>query len=77
PQGQFKVELKRDEESRPRRDGRDDVSFLFTANLGEPLQVLGTVASGGELSRLALAIEVLTASKSSVPTLIFDEIDAG
>ena len=48
-----------------------------SANLGQGLRPLAAVASGGELSRLALAIEVLTASVNSTPTLIFDEIDTG
>ena len=53
------------------------MEFLFSANLGESPKELGAVASGGELSRLALAIEVLTSSANSTPTLIFDEVDTG
>ncbi len=77
PDGGFKVSVVRDEECRPRRGGRDNVEFLFTANKGEPLKELGAVASGGELSRLALAIEVLTSKSASTQTLIFDEVDTG
>ncbi len=77
PDGVFEVKIARDEEMRPRRDGRDNVSFLFSANLGQEPRTLEAVASGGELSRLALAIEVLTASENSTPTLIFDEVDTG
>ncbi len=77
PDGGFKVSVARDEECRPRRGGRDNVEFLFTANKGEPLKELGAVASGGELSRLALAIEVLTSKSASTQTLIFDEVDTG
>jgi DNA repair protein RecN (Recombination protein N) len=75
--GVFIVNVVRDEECRPRAGGRDDVEFLFSANLGESPKELGAVASGGELSRLALAIEVLTSSANSTPTLIFDEVDTG
>lgn len=77
PDGIFRVEVKRDEEIRPRRDGRDEVVFVFSANRGETPRELASVASGGELSRLALAIEVLTSSANSTPTLIFDEVDTG
>lgn len=77
PDGVFIVECRRDEDARPRRDGRDQVSFLFSANLGDSPKALGSVASGGELSRLALAIEVLTSSQNRTPTLIFDEVDTG
>lgn len=75
--GVFIVNVVRDEDCRPRAGGRDDVEFLFSANLGETPKDLGAVASGGELSRLALAIEVLTSSANSTPTLIFDEVDTG
>ena len=75
--GVFIVNVVRDEDCRPRSGGRDDVEFLFSANLGETPKELGAVASGGELSRLALAIEVLTSSANSTPTLIFDEVDTG
>lgn len=77
PDARFDIELKRDEESKPRLNGRDEICFMFSANLGQNLRPLATVASGGELSRLALAIEVLTASVKSTPTLIFDEVDTG
>ena len=55
--------------------GQDKVTFLFSANLGEPPAPLSTVASGGELSRLMLSLNVATGTAS--PTLIFDEVDAG
>ena len=77
PDAKFDIELSRDEECKPRPSGRDDLTFMFSANLGQGLRPLAAVASGGELSRLALAIEVLTASVNSTPTLIFDEIDTG
>lgn len=57
--------------------GSDRVDYLFSANPGEPLQPLGRVASGGELSRLMLAIKTVLAEADQVPVLIFDEVDAG
>jgi len=58
-------------------DGADRIEFLVTTNPGQPLQPLGKVASGGELSRIALAIQVITARKMDTPALIFDEVDVG
>jgi DNA repair protein RecN (Recombination protein N) len=57
--------------------GWDDVEFLFSANPGEPAKSLSKIASGGELSRVMLALKATFAKADSVPTLIFDEIDAG
>lgn len=58
-------------------NGIDDISFLFTANPGSPPLEIKKVASGGELSRLMLVIKSLVAANVSLPTMIFDEIDAG
>lgn len=77
PDARFDVCLTRDSECKPRLNGRDQLSFMFSANLGQELKPLSAVVSGGELSRLALTIEVLTASVHSTPTLIFDEVDTG
>lgn len=77
PDARFDIQIRRDEEGRPRLGGRDELCFMFSANMGQDLRPLAAVASGGELSRLALAIEVLTASVKSTPTLIFDEVDTG
>ena len=55
----------------------DRISFLVSANPGQPLAPLTKVASGGELSRISLAIQVATAGYGEVPTLIFDEVDSG
>lgn len=77
PDARFDITIHRDEECRPRLNGRDELCFMFSANLGQDLRPLAAVASGGELSRLALTIEVLTASVKSTPTLIFDEVDTG
>lgn len=57
--------------------GLERIEFLVTANPGQPLQPLARVASGGELSRISLAIQVATAECGSVPTLVFDEVDVG
>ncbi|HEX7359621.1 MAG TPA: DNA repair protein RecN, partial [Bryobacteraceae bacterium] len=57
--------------------GSDTVDFQISTNPGQPLQAISKVASGGELSRIALAIEVAAARASAIPTLIFDEVDAG
>lgn len=57
--------------------GCDHVEFFFSANTGEPLRPLAKTASGGEISRVMLAIKSVLAEQDAVPTLIFDEIDAG
>ncbi len=57
--------------------GYDDVEFLISTNPGEPLKPLAQVASGGELSRVMLAIKTVLAGRDSIDTLIFDEIDTG
>lgn len=61
----------------PTMSGLEEVEFLFSANAGEDLKPLRSVASGGELSRLMLALKKVLAQADPVPTLIFDEIDAG
>lgn len=58
-------------------EGADRIDFRVTTNPGQPLQPLAKVASGGELSRIALAIQVITARKMETPALIFDEVDVG
>lgn len=57
--------------------GSDAVVFNVSANPGQPLQPLQKVASGGELSRISLAIQVITANRANTPTLMFDEVDVG
>lgn len=61
----------------PQRNGSDDVEFLISTNPGEPVRPLSKVASGGELSRIMLAIKTILADKDEIETLIFDEIDVG
>lgn len=58
-------------------EGADRIEFRVTTNPGQPLQPIAKVASGGELSRIALAIQVITARKMETPALIFDEVDVG
>jgi DNA repair protein RecN (Recombination protein N) len=58
-------------------NGFDEVSFMFSANKNQELQEIGKIASGGELSRLMLAIKTLITDATSLPTIIFDEIDSG
>ena len=58
-------------------DGIDDPEFYFSPNPGESVRPLAKIASGGELSRLMLAIKSLVLSRSGIPTLLFDEVDAG
>ena len=58
-------------------NGADNIVFTLRSNLGQQAQLLAKVASGGELSRISLAIQVLTSDQSAIPTLIFDEVDVG
>lgn len=71
----FKVEI--NEKPSLGESGKDEVYFLMTANPGEPLRQLSKVASGGEMSRIMLAIKSVIADIDRIPTLIFDEIDIG
>ncbi len=75
PKGCVEVKVSRGEEARA--DGFDEVVFLFNANASEPLVPLANVASGGEISRVMLAIKSLNQSVSGDFTVIFDEIDTG
>ena len=59
------------------KDGYDDVEFYISANRGADAQPLSKIASGGELSRIMLALKSVIADKDGVPTVIYDEIDAG
>ncbi len=72
---QFEIQVRQKEEYSS--SGFDDVEFMISTNPGEPLKSLGNVASGGELSRIMLAIKTVLASRDKIPTMIFDEIDTG
>jgi DNA repair protein RecN (Recombination protein N) len=62
---------------KPGANGLEEVEFLISTNPGQAPRPLGKVASGGELSRVSLAIQVVTAQTSATPTLVFDEVDVG
>ena len=61
----------------PNTNGFDSIEFLVSTNAGQPAKPLIKIASGGELSRISLAIQVVTAQTSAIPTLVFDEVDVG
>ncbi len=73
---QFEIQVRPDE-NHIQENGFDDVEFMISTNPGESIKPLGMVASGGELSRIMLALKTVLAKKDSIHTLIFDEIDAG
>ena len=75
PYAQFEVSLNKTDNFH--QFGNTIIKFLFSANKGSSMQEVSKVASGGELSRLTLAIKFLTAQSSKVNTLVFDEIDSG
>ena len=75
PDGDFQIGFAEKEEYTA--DGKDRMEFLFSANAGEPLQPLSQVASGGELSRLALALKTVLIGISGVSPMVFDEVDTG
>ena len=77
PNGIFKATIEGDENGHCGQYGFDKIEFLVTANPGQPLQPLNKVASGGELARISLAIQVIIANTTTTPTLIFDEVDVG
>ena len=77
PEGHFEIDVSADEDGEPRETGIDTVDYLVTTNPGQPARPLGKVASGGELSRISLAIRMETAFRGQVATLIFDEVDTG
>lgn len=71
------VALTRYSDSTPRPGGLEGIEFLVSTNPGQPPRPLVKVASGGELSRISLAIQVITAQTSSIPSMVFDEVDVG
>ena len=77
PQAAFVVAVQTDEAAGPTPVGADSVEFLVSANPGMPPRSLARVASGGELSRISLAIQVAALEGKTVPTLVFDEVDTG
>lgn len=77
PHGRFVIAIEHHAEVPATRLGTDNVQFQVTTNPGQPLQPLSRVASGGELSRISLAIQVIAAAQMTTPTLMFDEVDVG
>ena len=75
--GRFEVALEPGDGERPDPQGAERVEFLVAANAGQPPRPLRKVASGGELSRISLAIEVAALGLDAVPTMVFDEVDSG
>jgi DNA repair protein RecN (Recombination protein N) len=75
--GQFVVELEANADEQPQLHGAERCEFLVSANPGQPPRPLRKVASGGELARISLAIEVATLGLDPTPTMVFDEVDAG
>ena len=75
PNVRFKIEINRTETYF--QNGKDELQFLFSANKGTDFGLLKKVASGGEMSRIMLAVKAILAQYSKLPTLIFDEIDTG
>jgi DNA repair protein RecN (Recombination protein N) len=76
--GQFSIQVDElEDDANFKASGVNTVSYLVSANPGQPLKPLNKVASGGELSRISLAIQVILCESSRIPTLIFDEVDSG
>lgn len=73
----FAVQTLEEFSKAPSADGIDVVEFLMSANIGEPVKPLAKVISGGEMSRFMLAVKNITALAEKIPTMVFDEIDAG
>ncbi len=77
PGGVFQAHISRISDGDARSWGLDDIEFLISANPGQSPMPLSKVASGGELSRMSLSIQVIASDGSAIPTMVFDEVDAG
>ena len=75
--GKFDIIIEVMEDLTPHQFGMDKISFVVSTNPGQPLRPIAKVASGGELSRLSLAIQIIASKDNGVPTMVFDEVDAG
>lgn len=73
----FNIVVEYDQQLRRGLYGQDKIDFVISTNPGQPLKSLNKVASGGELSRISLAIQTIIAETTRVPTLVFDEVDVG
>ncbi len=77
PGGIFEIKISPRDRDAPRAWGVDNIEFLISANPGQPPMPLSRIASGGELSRMSLSIQVIASDGSAIPTMIFDEVDSG
>lgn len=77
PNGIFEISLSARDPGAPRPWGIDDIEFLISANPGQPPMPFARIASGGELSRMSLAVQVIASDGSAIPTMVFDEVDSG
>jgi len=77
PDGIISIQVNHIKQQKPLQNGLDDISLLVTTNPGMPPSALNKVASGGELSRISLAIQVVNSQSNTTPTLVFDEVDSG
>jgi len=75
--GQFEINVTENLSKTFNAHGFDDIEFTVSANPGQSCKLLAKVASGGELARISLAIQMITAQQGRIPTLIFDEVDSG
>jgi DNA repair protein RecN (Recombination protein N) len=77
PGGRFEISVESEAEADPAAEGADRLEFLVSANPGQPVKPVARVASGGELSRISLAVQVAAAHRKAGTCMIFDEVDAG
>jgi len=77
PDGEIDIQVNYSPQENPLKNGFDNIEFWISTNPGMPASPIHKVASGGELSRISLAIQVVTTQSNSAPTLVFDEVDAG
>jgi DNA repair protein RecN (Recombination protein N) len=77
PGGVFEVSLTTLDEADARSSGLDEIEYLISANPGQAPMPLAKIASGGELSRMSLSIQVIASDGSEIPTMVFDEVDSG
>ncbi len=77
PHGDFQIQFDQEHQAKLSPSGLEKILFHIKTNLGQPMQPLAKIVSGGELSRISLAIHIATAEQHVTPTLIFDEVDVG
>jgi DNA repair protein RecN (Recombination protein N) len=75
--GKLEIKIEAINDENPHPFGMDNIIFMVSTNPGQPQRPIAKVASGGELSRLSLAIQIISSKDNNVPTMIFDEVDAG